>query len=126
MALFSKNPKAIEAFYDLEVLRRTGREEDEPEESLVLTLAPGQTVEAGIPLTDEKKLLFINLGEVPLTLFAGGDKPEVPLNPFILPAGEEAEKLVTELGAKGSRYLYILNASNDLSGAVEIIEVTGE
>jgi hypothetical protein len=126
MALFSKNPKAIEAFYDLEVLRRTGREEDEPEESLVLTLAPGQTVEAGIPLTDDKKLLFINLGEVPLTLFAGGDKPEVPLNPFILPAGEEAEKLVTELGAPGSRYLYILNSNPDLSGAVEIIEVTGE
>jgi hypothetical protein len=126
MALFNTNPKAIEAFFDLETLRRTGHEEDEPEESLVLTLAPGQTVEAGIPLTDDKKLLFSNLGEVPLTLFAGGDKPEVPLNPIILPAGEEIEKLVTELGAPGSRYLYILNSNPDLSGAVEIIEVTEE
>jgi len=126
MALYNKNPKAIEAFFDLEVLRRSGKEEDELEESLVLTLAPGQTVEAGIPLTDDKKLLFLNLGEVPLTLFAGGDKPEVPLNPVILPAGEEVEKLVTELGAPGSRYLYILNSNPDLSGAMEIIEVTGE
>lgn len=126
MALFNKNPKSIEAFFDLETLRRTGNEEEEPEESLVITIAPGQTVEAGIPLTDDKKLLFINLGEVPLTLFAGGDKPEVPLNPVILPAGEEIEKLVTELGAPGSRYLYILNSNPDLSGAVEIIEVTGE
>ena len=126
MVLFNKNPKAIEAFYDLEVLRRTGKEEDEPEESLVLTLAPGQTVEAGIPLTDNKKLLFRSLGEVPLAIFAGGDKPEVPENPFILRAGEEAEKPVTELGAPGSRYLYIHNANPDLDGAVEIIEVTGE
>jgi hypothetical protein len=126
MALFNKTPKAIEAFYDLEVLRRTGHEEDEPEESLVLTLAPGQTVEAGIPLTDDKKYLFSNLGEVPLTIWAGGDKPDVPENPFILRPGEEVEKLVTELGAPGSRYLYILNDNPDFSGAVEIIEVTGE
>jgi alpha-beta hydrolase superfamily lysophospholipase len=63
---------------------------------------------------------------VPLALFAGGDKPVVPENPVILPAGEETEKTVTELGAPGSRYLYIHNANPDLSGAVEIIEVTGE
>ena len=126
MALFNKNPKAIEAFFDLETLRRSGHEEDEPEESLVLTVAPGQTVEAGIPLTDNKRLLFRSLGEVPLDLFAGGDKSAPPLNPVILPAGEEIEKLVTELGAPGSRYLYIHNSNPDFSGAVEIIEVTGE
>lgn len=124
MALFNKNPKAIEAFFDLETLRRLGKEEDEPEESLVLTIAPGQTVEAGIPLTDDKKFLFLNLGEVPVALFAGGDKPELPENPYMLPAGEEVEKRITELGAPGSRYLYIFNANPDLSGAVEIIDVT--
>jgi hypothetical protein len=95
-------------------------------EGKVLKLSPGQTIEAGIPLKDDKKFFFLNHGEVPLTIFAGGDKPIVPENPFILPAGEEAEKSVTELGAPGSRYLYILNANPDLSGAVEIIEVTGE
>ena len=126
MALFNKNPKAIEAFFDLETLRRTGHEEDEPEESLVLTIAPGQTVEAGIPLTDNKRLLFRSLGEVPLDIFAGGDQSTPPLNPVVLPAGEEIEKLVTELGAPGSRYLYIHNANPDFSGAVEIIEVTEE
>lgn len=55
---------------------------------------------------------FLNLGEVPLTIFNGGDKPEVPANPFILPAG--------------SRYLYIKNDNPDLAGAVEIIGVTEE
>ena len=126
MGLYYRNPKVIEAFFDLETLRRTGREEDKPEKGKLLTLAPGQTKEAKISLTDDKRLLFLNTGKVPLTLFAGGDKPEVPLNPVILPAGEEVEKLVTELGPPSSRYLYILNANPDLSGAVEIIEVTEE
>jgi hypothetical protein len=126
MRIYYQNPKLIEAFYDIETLRTPRTKENKPKGGLVLTLAPGQTIEAGIPLTDDKKLLFRNLGEVPLALFAGGDKPEVPENPVILPAGEEAEKLVTELGAPGSRYLYILNSNPDLDGAVEIIEVTGE
>lgn len=126
MRIYYEHPKLIEAFYDIETLRTPRKKEDKPKGGVVLTLAPGQTVEAGIPLTDDKIFLFLNLGEVPLALFAGGDKPDPPENPFILPAGEEIEKRVTELGAPGSRYLYILNSNPDLSGAVEIIEVTGE
>lgn len=42
--------------------------------------------------------------------------------PFI----NETEKSFINLGAPGSRYLYILNANPDLDGAVEIIEVMGE
>jgi hypothetical protein len=126
MGLYYKNPKAIEAFFDVETLRRTGREEDKPEKSLSLTISHGQTKKTGIQLMDDKKLLFLNTGKVPLTIWAGGDKPDVPENPVILPAGEEVEKLVTELGAPGSRYLYILNSNPDFDGAVEIIEVTGK
>jgi hypothetical protein len=126
MRIYYEQPKLIEAFYEIETLRTPRTKEKKPKGGVVLTLAPSQAVEARIPLSDDKKLLFLNHGKVSLSIWAGGDKPEVPENPVILPSGEEVKKLVTELGAPGSRYLYIHNANPDLSGAVEIIEVVEE
>jgi len=124
MTRYNTNPEAIEAFFDLEVLRRTGHEEEEEEAGgLVLTIAPGQTIEAGLPLTGDEVLLFLNHGEVPVALFTSGETPKETDPLFVLPAGEEAEKAVKDLGPAGSRYLYIKNANPDLAGAVEIIEV---
>jgi hypothetical protein len=126
MSLFNTNPEAIEAFFDLETLRRTGVEEDEPAGGLILTVAPGQTLEAGIPDITGKTYQFTNHGEVPLDLFTGGETPEDPENPHTLAAGQEVTLAVADLGPAGSRYLYIKNDNPDLAGAVEIIEVTGE
>jgi hypothetical protein len=125
MAKYNTNPEAIEAFFDLEVLRRTGHEEEEPAGGLALTVAPLHTLEAGIPDILDKTYLIINHGEVPLTIFASGETPVVPDNPLVLPAGEEITIAVADLGPAGSRYLYIKNDNPDLAGVVEIIEVTG-
>ena len=124
MQIYSATPDAIEAFFDLETLRRSGAEEDEPEEGLLLTLAPGQTLEAGIAITDNTVLMVTNHGEVPLSLWAGGDTPVPPGNLYTLAAGAEAEVAIADLGPLGSRYLYIMNANPDLAGAIEIIDVT--
>jgi hypothetical protein len=124
MQIYSATPDAIAAFFDLETLRRTGAEEDEPEGGLVLTLAPGQTLEAGITFTADTVLLVINHGEVPLSVFTGGDTPVPPASPFVLQPGEEVEKPVTELGDPANRYLYIQNNNPDLAGSIEIIDVT--
>jgi hypothetical protein len=124
MQIYSAAPDAIAAFFDLVTLRRSGAEEDEPEGGMVLTLAPGQTLEAGITITDNMVLSLTNHGEVPLSLWAGGEGAEAPENPYTLAAGAEAEVSITELGPLGSRYLYIMNANPDLPGAIEIIDVT--
>ena len=57
MQIYSATPEAIEAFFDLETLRRSGAEEEESEGGLVLTLAPNQTLEAGITFTADTVLL---------------------------------------------------------------------
>ena len=124
MQIYSATPDAIAAFFDLVTLRRSGPEEDEPEGGLVHTIAPGQTVEAGIGITDNMVLMLTNHGEVPLSLWAGGDTPAPPQNPYTLAAGAEAEVAIADLGPAGSRYLYIMNANPDLAGAIEIIDVT--
>ena len=124
MKLFYLNPILIEPFFDIESMTRPKPDEDEPEEGLVLTLAPGQTIEAGIGITDRMVLSLTNHGEVPLSLWAGGDTNVPPLNPYVLAAGAEAEVAIADLGPAGSRYLYIMNANPDLPGAIEIIDVT--
>ena len=124
MVKYNTNPKAAEAFFDVELLSSSSTEEDEPETGLVLTLAPGQTVEAGIGLTDRMVLSFTNHGEVPLSVWAGGDTPVPPGNLYALAAGAEAEVSIADLGPAGSRYLYIMNSNPDLPGAIEIIDVT--
>lgn len=124
MQIYSATPEAIAAFFDLETLRRSGAEEDEPEGGMLLTLAPGQTLEAGITITDQTVLLLTNHGEVPLSLWVGGDTPAPPQNLYTLAAGAEAEVTIADLGPLGSRYLYIMNANPDLAGAIEIIDVT--
>jgi hypothetical protein len=123
MQKFYKNRSQIGTFFDLVNIRKTSAEEDKPVGGLVLTLAPGQTLEAGFTFTPDAVLLLINHGEGPLTIFVGGETPEEPLTAFVLAAGEEAEKAVSELGAAGSRFLYIRNANPDLPGSIEIITV---
>lgn len=123
MQKFYKNRSQIGTFFDLENIRKSTPEEEEPEGGLVLTLAPGQTLEAGITFTPDAVLLFINHGEGPITIFVSGETPTEPEVPFVLAAGEEAEKSVSELGAAGSRFLYIKNANPDLPGSIEIITI---
>ena len=120
---FYKNRSQIGTFFDLENMRKTTAEEEIPVGGLVLTMAPGQTLEAGITFTPDAVLLFINHGEVPITIFVSGETPTEPDIPFVLAAGEEAEKAISELGAAGSRFLYIKNANPDLPGSIEIITI---
>ena len=123
MKQFYNNRAQIGTFFDLENMRKSSAEEEIPEGGLVLTLAPLQTLEAGITFTADAVFLFINHGEGPLTIWVGGETPGEPLTPFVLAAGEEAEKPVSELGEAGSRFLYIQNNNPDLPGSVEIITI---
>ncbi len=125
MQIHYQNTAELTAFYDLENIRKTTAEEDEPEGGLVLTLAPGQTLEAGITFTSDTVFLLINQGEVPLDVFTGGDKPVPPESPFELKPGTEVEKPASELGDPANRYLYIQNKNPDLAGSIEIITVEG-
>jgi hypothetical protein len=126
MRLYYQNPQLVEGFFDVEAYRSTKPEEDEPEGGLVLTVAPGQTIEAGISFDAATRILFLNHGEVPVGLFTSGETPVVPPNPLMLPAGEEIEVAIADLGPAGSRYLYIQNTSTELPAAVELITIEAE
>jgi len=126
MQIYYKTPSEIAAFYDMESIRKTTSEEEEPQGGLVLTIAPGQTLEAGFTFTADTVFLFTNTGEVPLSVFTGGETPEPPASPFELKPAEEVEKPVTELGDPANRYLYIRNSNPDLAGSIEIITVVEE
>ena len=104
-------------------IRQTSKEEEEPAEPYILSIEPKETKEAEITFDDTTRFLFTNSGEVPLTIFTGSNIPEVPEKPFILEAGEEAEKLATELGEAENRHLYIINNNPDLAGSIEILVV---
>ena len=121
MQKYYQNTELISGFYDMDNIRQTGKDEEEPAEPYILSIEPLETKEAGITFDDTTRFLFTNTGAVPLTIFTDGSTPEVPANPFILNAGEETEKLATELGEAENRYLYILNNNPDLSGSIEIL-----
>ena len=123
MQKYYQNTELISGFYDMDNIRQTGKDEEEIAEPYILSIEPNETKEAGITFNDTTRFLFKNTGAVPLSIFTGGNIPEVPENPFILEAGEESEKLATELGESENRYLYILNNNPDLSGNIEILVV---
>ncbi len=121
MQKYYKNTNMISGFYDMENIRQTGKDEEELLEPQILNIEPLETKEAGITFEDTTRFMFINTGTVPVTIFTDGSTPEVPENPYILEAGEEIEKLATELGEADSRYLYLINNNPDLTASVDIL-----
>lgn len=126
MRKYYKTPELTEAFFDVEAYRSPKPKDEEPEGGLLITVAPGQTLEAGFAFTNDTRILFLNHGEVSLDIFTGGETPTPPENPLKLAAGEEIEVAVADLGPADSRYLYIKNTNTELPGAVELIAIVGE
>ncbi len=123
MQKYYQNTELISGFYDMDNIRQTGKDEEETTEPNILSIEPLDTKEAGITFDDTTRFMFTNTGTVPITIFTGGNNPEVPENPFILEAGEETEKLASELGDAENRYLYLMNNNPDLSAGIEILVV---
>ncbi|MBI9039151.1 MAG: hypothetical protein JEY97_13540 [Bacteroidales bacterium] len=123
MQKYYQNTELISGFYDMDNIRQTGKDEEEPAEPNILSIEPLETKEAGITFDDTTRFMFTNTGTVPITIFTGGSTPEAPESPFILEAGEETEKLASELGEAENRYLYLMNNNPDLTAGIEILLV---
>jgi hypothetical protein len=121
MHIYYQDPSHIAAFFDLDNLRRTSREEEEPEVPTVYTLPCLQYVNAEVTFNDDTRLGFYNSGQVPVTIFTGGETPEVPADAFVLQQGAQAVKRASDLGAAGSTILWFRNNNPDFEGEIELV-----
>jgi len=121
MHLYYQDPSHIAAFFDLDNLRKTGNEEEEPVLPVVFILPCLQYVNAEMTFTGDTRLGFYNSGQVPVTIFTGGETPEAPAEPFVLQQGAHAVKRASELGAAGSTVLWFRNNNPDFEGEIELV-----
>jgi hypothetical protein len=121
-AKFFENPKAVEAYFEFGHIRsRKTPKDDEPGNSFSVQIEPASTKEAGFAFAQTAKFYFYNYGEVPVTIYAGDKDAPEPEGAFVLEAGAEAEKPVTELGPAGSRYMYFVNHSDTTKAMMEVV-----
>jgi len=121
-AKFFENPKAVEAYFEFGHIRsKKTPKDDEPGNSYSVQIEPSSTKEAGFSFEQTAKFYFYNYGEVPVTIYTGEKDAPEPGGAFVLEAGAEAEKPVTELGAAGSRYLYFANHSKEAKAMIEVV-----
>jgi hypothetical protein len=116
------NPSAVEAYFEFSHIRsRKKIKEDEPGNSYSVEIEPASVKEAGFSFEQTAKFYFYNYGEVPVTIYTGEKDASEPEGAFVLEAGAEADKPVTELGPAGSRYLYFSNHSETTKAMMEVV-----
>jgi hypothetical protein len=122
MYKFFDNPSMIEAYFEFPLLRqRVSKKDEEPGNSYSVEIEPSATKEAGFAFEQSAKFYFYNYGEVPVTIYTGEKGATEPEGAFVLEAGAEADKPVTELGPAGSRYLYFSNHSETTKAMMEVV-----
>jgi hypothetical protein len=122
MYKFFDNPSMIEAYFEFSLLRqRVSKKDDEPGNTYSVEIEPSATKEAGFAFEQSAKFYFYNYGEVPVTIYAGDKDAPEPEGAFVLEAGAEAEKPVTELGPAGSRYMYFVNHDDTTKAMMEVV-----
>jgi len=124
--LYASTPEAIEAFYEVGLLRHGTRVKDVEPKPLTVKVAAGTTVAVDLVFGDQSRFWFCNTGLVPLSLFTSGETPVEPPEPFVLAPAAEAEKQALELGAAGNRYLYAANHNPDVEGSLQVVLLTDE
>jgi len=116
------NPKAVEAYFEFAHIRsKKTPKDDEPGNTLSIEIEPASTKEAGFAFEQTAKFYFYNYGEVPVSIFTGEEGAAEPEGAFVLEAGDEAEKQVSELGPLGSRYMYFANHDASLKATLEVV-----
>jgi len=116
------NPKAVEAYFEFAHIRsKKTPKDDEPGNSLSIEIEPASTKEAGFAFEQTAKFYFYNYGEVPVAIYTGEEGAAEPPGAFVLEAGAEVDKPVTELGPAGSRYMYFLNHHASLKAMLEVV-----
>lgn len=116
------NPKAVEAYFEFaHISSKKTPKDDEPGNSLTIEIEPATTKEAGFAFEQTAKFYFYNYGEVPVSIYTGEEGATEPTGAFVLEAGAEVDKPVTELGPTGSRYMYFANHHATLKAMLEVV-----
>jgi hypothetical protein len=116
------NPSAVEAYFEfLHIRSKKTPKDDEPGKTLSIEIEPASTKEAGFAFEQTAKFYFYNYGEVPVTIYTGEEGATEPTGAFVLEAGVDADKPVSELGPLGSRYMYFVNHDATQKAMLEVV-----
>ncbi len=126
IVMFAETPEKIENYFLVdEIVKSTPKDEGGESTEVLLTIAGGQSLEAGITFEDTTKIRAYNSGTEILYLYTTSvkDPGTVPDAAYqLIPEAEEVIEMYT-LGAAGNRYFYIANKGTD-EGSISIdIEV---
>ncbi|MCX6706213.1 MAG: hypothetical protein NTV24_03890 [Candidatus Woesebacteria bacterium] len=123
---YPNSPKDIERTFNVAMLRTYSKPTTAGASEYLVGILAGKQAEGGFPISDTMKLLFINLtgNAVKIYTSASADiNQAVPAGAYLLDGDAEVELFITQLGAPGNRYLWIVNQSSTEAGQVSIMIV---
>ena len=125
-AKFSDNPEKVEEFFDMKLFFPVSKHGEEP---YSVSVDPGKTADSGLTNIVGKTGHFFNNSEGKVEIYTVADlihlDPLPGQNTLIMDSGEEADAILSDIGASNNPYLIIRNLS-DSTVAIVVIELVEE
>lgn len=124
--LIGKNaatPEVVGGYFDLEQIRRsTPKADGGPGTEFTVVVSGGEAKEAGFAFADSTRFLFYNSGTTKMAVNTSptSTQTELPDYAVVFEPEEEGEKLATDLGMAGYRYMIITNMEAASEGEMTI------
>jgi len=124
MQKYVDNPELISNFYELENIRKTGREEQEIPEAITGTIdADEKVILADGGFTADTNYLLKNIGDTQLKFYTAESVGIVPENALMLESGAEINVVASQLGTVGNQLLIVYNPDSENTGEYFVNQV---
>jgi hypothetical protein len=119
---FVENPKEIERFFDLELLRtHFSKAEDSGNMGYTILIEPKTIEEAGISFNEKAKFTVFNNSNANVGVYAAATNPATPPTQLlILKPDEEKTTSLAELNGQNCRFLFFVNQDENEEAEIEI------